>query len=269
MAENQVVEVNGSDDEDEALRIAIALSLGQDPQAIAAINLTQDGGSETASDNDDDDELASAPKASPVKSAVSAAAAAPSTPAVISSLSALGLDRKKMEEERLARANKRKAADNDAPRPQQRQKLGGDVPRSLAMRTPDMVRGAPSGEPPALPFPKGVVKRTWVAGQPRLGDDIKIEEVLQKSKLELAVLSSFQWEERWLLSKVDIDRTKLILVAFAADKAQVSGTATNRCCSSRFHSFLSFPRSLSPSRARIDRGLSIILVWCMACGEAN
>ncbi len=65
------------------------------------------------------------------------------------------------------------------------------------------------------------MKKTWVYGQARLGDDIKIEEVLQKTQLELAVLSSFQWDEDWLMSKVDITRTKLILVAFAADEAQV------------------------------------------------
>jgi hypothetical protein len=73
-----------------------------------------------------------------------------------------------------------------------------------------------------LTFPRGVVKKTWAFGQPRQGDDIKIEEVLQKHQLELAVLSSYQWDEEWLLSKIDLARTKLILVAFAVDDAQVS-----------------------------------------------
>ena len=36
------------------------------------------------------------------------------------------------------------------------------------------------------------MKKTWVLGHDRNGDDIKIEEVLQKSDLEVAVLSSFQ-----------------------------------------------------------------------------
>lgn len=72
-----------------------------------------------------------------------------------------------------------------------------------------------------LPFPRGVVKRTWCLGQPRTGDDIKIEEVLQKDKLELAVLSSFQWDEEWLMEKVDIDKTKMVLIAFAKDDKQV------------------------------------------------
>ena len=73
-----------------------------------------------------------------------------------------------------------------------------------------------------LVYPRGVVKKTWVKGWPRTGNDIKIEEVLQKDQLELAVLSSFQWEEDWLMSKVDLKISKLILVAYAADEATVS-----------------------------------------------
>jgi hypothetical protein len=38
----------------------------------------------------------------------------------------------------------------------------------------------------------GIVKKTWALGYDRRGDDIKIEEVLQKNDLQLAVLSSFQ-----------------------------------------------------------------------------
>jgi hypothetical protein len=38
----------------------------------------------------------------------------------------------------------------------------------------------------------GIVKKTWAFGYDRRGDDIKIEEVLQKNDLQLAVLSSYQ-----------------------------------------------------------------------------
>jgi hypothetical protein len=50
--------------------------------------------------------------------------------------------------------------------------------------------GAPI--PSGIQYPNGVVKKTWAFGYDRQGDDIKIEEVLQKSDLELAVLSAFQ-----------------------------------------------------------------------------
>ncbi|KAK3322337.1 tyrosyl-DNA phosphodiesterase-domain-containing protein [Apodospora peruviana] len=78
-----------------------------------------------------------------------------------------------------------------------------------------------------LAYPRGVVKKTWALGQPRLGDDIKIEEVLQRSKLELAVLSSFQWDGGWLVSKLDLARTRVILVAYAADEAQKAEMEAN------------------------------------------
>ncbi|KAK0623083.1 tyrosyl-DNA phosphodiesterase-domain-containing protein [Immersiella caudata] len=206
MAENWAADINGDEGEDEALRIAIALSLGQDPTS-ASIDLTQD-------------EPTPEKTPEPARNEVLASAPAP-----MSSLSALGLDRKKMEEERLARANKRKAAELDSTaaetvRPQQRQKMSEHVPeRQTAIRGGLITTSEPSTAP-LLPFPKGVVRKTWVYGQPRLGDDIKIEEVLQKDKLEIAVLSSFQWDEQWMLSKIDIDRTKMYLVAFANNEAQ-------------------------------------------------
>lgn len=139
-----------------------------------------------------------------------------------------------MEEERLARLSKRKVAqleDAQPPsRPAQRPRTD-EIPtkkeRAVAAEPKAVFRApalapTPASTSPQLPFPQGVVKKTWAYGQPRQGDDIKIEEVLQKQQLELAVLSSYQWDEEWLLRKIDLARTKLILIAFAADEAQVS-----------------------------------------------
>jgi len=356
MASNRAVDLNGGDDEDEALRIAIALSMGQNPskpssngnksKAAAnqgnAIDLTQDddddysggidltkddhhqqgaedGGDDSSTASEAESTTASPPKAvlvgarentnkskfsntNAVLPAVAAASrqqepqqqqpvAASSTPAPTpSSLSALlGLDRKKMEEERLSRLKNKRKASSDlgtvsggnqaesglAVRPSQRQRTtnvssssssSSDVSNLIkeaekrnkkkAMTIGDLLASdsassSPSSSPqrphapiPApgstqgtspgsvgknnnagsskLPFPHGVVKKTWVLGQPRRGDDIKIEEVLQRRELELAVLSSYQWDEKWLLTKVDISRTKLVLVAFGTDEKQVS-----------------------------------------------
>lgn len=72
-----------------------------------------------------------------------------------------------------------------------------------------------------IQYPRGVVKQTWAFGFPRSGD-IKIEEVLQKNDLDLAVLSSFQWDQDWILSKLNMARTKLILVAQAVRGDEVS-----------------------------------------------
>jgi len=242
---------NGINDDDEALRIAIALSLGQDP-TIATSNAPVD-----LTGPEDDDECciveptvnAKTSKEAPSNTSAPAGSSyipVPSQPAISSSYSLLmGLDRKKMEEERLARAGKKRKADDqlgsageggEAGRPHQRAKtespaaaaaaaaIAATSSTSATSATSPQTKSGISTEKSGngeLPFPYGVVKRTWCNGQPRTGDDIKIEEVLQKDKLELAVLSSFQWNEEWLLGKVDIERTKMVLIAFARDERQV------------------------------------------------
>ncbi|KAF4120288.1 Tyrosyl-DNA phosphodiesterase [Geosmithia morbida] len=83
-------------------------------------------------------------------------------------------------------------------------------------------------------FRDGAVKKTWAYGYPRTEDDIKIEEVLQRDQLELAVLSSFQWDDEWLMSKVDMLRTRLLLVAYAADQDQKTAMQANAPPNVRF-----------------------------------
>ncbi|ORY67160.1 ubiquitin interaction domain-containing protein [Pseudomassariella vexata] len=190
--------MEGSDpfdgDEDAALRYAIALSL-QDAEQDKPIELSSD---------DDSDDLDKAPITTPAMGGLAA------------------LDRKKMEEERLARQGKRKAPDSEQDTQGDRQRLKtGPLPtiERLGMTSkanPTLANPNSQG----LPFPRGVVKKTWAYGYPRTGDDIKIEEVLQKNELELAVISSFQWDEEWMLSKIDIKKTKIVCIAFASSKQQ-------------------------------------------------
>lgn len=224
-------------DEDAALRYAIELSLrdsgaGNTEKAI-----------EISSDEDDDpDDLdagPSYPSLTSTKSAlvspkraerihgsmgesISSSAPTPTPPASTAAVPGLaGLDRKRMEEERLARLGKRKAPESSTDETARRQKprLGdGDARKDEPNAAPRQQR---------LPFPKGVVKKTWAFGYSRQGDDIKIEEVLQKNQLEMAVLSSFQWDEEWMLSKIDIQKTKLILIAFASSETQVRSPLVN------------------------------------------
>lgn len=270
------VEFNGHEDDDEALRVAIALSLGQDPGAGSprtggegVVDLTRDGDEDEGGDavvvdggkaegesrrraanlgGQGSEDGAGKPQGPILPESAreqSALAPTPTSTAVSNPLGLAGLDRKKMEEERLARLGKRKAVQLDddltGSRPVQRPRVGPAIEKSSppppisatssrevgpSANPRAMVNSASYSSAPAtarpLPFPRGVVKKTWAYGQPRQGDDIKIEEVLQKQQLEMAVLSSFQWDEEWLLSKVDLARTKLILVAFAASEAQVS-----------------------------------------------
>jgi hypothetical protein len=73
----------------------------------------------------------------------------------------------------------------------------------------------------SIQYPDGVVKKTWAFGYNRQGDDIKIEEVFQKNDLEIAVLSAFQLDADWVMSKLN-STTKVVWVLQAKDEAQVS-----------------------------------------------
>ncbi|KAH8879396.1 phospholipase D/nuclease [Thozetella sp. PMI_491] len=242
MADDRASEFNGGDDEDEALRVAIAMSLGQDPskgqEKASAIDLTKDDSSDGTKVS------ATVPEEAPLSKMVGAETTASAAPR--SAFSLLGLDRKGMEAERLARLKKRKAqgldgAADGAPRQRQKPNESAQAASAAPVLKPTMP-ARPSREDRRaveasstratsvnsnLKFPRGVVKKTWAFGQARLGDDIKIEEVLQKDQLELAVLSSFQWDDAWLMSKVDLGRTKLILVAFASDEIQKEAMRSN------------------------------------------
>lgn len=188
-------------DDDEALRYAIALSL-QDAQ-------NSEPGAEKASDPGTKPEPGPGPEPGP-------------EPGKKASFGSLFLDRKAMEEERLKRlAAKRPRPQDDedddvveVPPPKRTAVAGGTHDTSSSM-SPAKTRASP------LPFVDGVVKKTWAYGYPRTSQDIKIEEVLRGDHLELAVLSSFQWDEEWLLSKVDVRRTKMLLIAYATDRVQV------------------------------------------------
>ena len=150
--------------------------------------------------------------------------------------SMLGLNRKAMEAERLAR--KRKAVSISPPPPRANKaactstairsgaNAGSEVQshpaqsvktsNSLSSTGPISVTAAP---PSGLKFPNGVVKKTWAFGHTRKGDDIKIEEVLQRDDLTLAVLSSFQWDVEWLYRKIDLRKTQTVFVMQAKDDA--------------------------------------------------
>jgi len=155
-----------------------------------------------------------------------------------SAFGVLGLDRKRMEEERLARLEsrekrnqnlKRKASISPPPlrKDPKLPKTAEVESRSTAEVTPIASQRKSGFGDPATPeeaplvYPNGVVKKTWAFGHQR-NDDIKIEEVLQKDSLELAVLSSYKWDIEWLLSKLRVGATDLVLVMEAKDEDTVS-----------------------------------------------
>lgn len=200
-------------DEDEDLKKAIALSLQeQESQTLAdkeIIDLDSAGG------------IPNAPVTVPP----------PSTP-TLNSHSFLGLDRKAMEQERLAR--KRKASISPPPPRKAMKESASSTTRPSNLKlTQNMEPSTGAGGPPYL---GGTVKKTWAFGHERK-DDIKIEEVLQRNHLNLAVLSSFQWDVGWLFNKLDTTTTQLYFVMQAKDDAtkrqyemETSSMANLRLC---------------------------------------
>lgn len=199
MTDREVIRIDSDSDEDEDLRRAIALSL-QDQ-----------GGTPPQPTYAPSDDAAKQPITESEQSSNA-------------TTGLLALDRKQMEQERLQRLAKRRRLSNGTNAQPSQPPAKRQVTAETTIPSP-------------LRFPKGAVKRTWARGYRRTSDDITIEEVFQKDELQLAILSSFQWDEEWMLSKLDFPRTKLMLLAFAASEDQV------RSCTVVYHS--SHQRSLA------------------------
>lgn len=240
-----------SDGEDEDLARAIALSLGKMEDFITADRpAVSDNVIDLSTESEDDDDLDKPagghrpPRESVQQSQVTHSQAEivheqRDIPGLSCTTGTQGLgilqtmNRRQMEAERLERTMKRKRplsppssrapqSTCDAARPVKRQATELDL-ESSKMPPSSVISDRQPHEPPlpGLQYPKGVVKKTWAYGYPRQ-DDIKIEEVLQKSDLELAVLSSFQWDEQWIMSKLNLAKTKVVCVVQAKSEAEVN-----------------------------------------------
>jgi hypothetical protein len=161
-----------SDDMDDDMKAAIAMSLAPDGGVTPTVDLTADTTAPT--------------------------------------LGIHGLDRKKMEEQRLARAAGHKRIRSISPPPTRAKKALKLEENSIAMpsgaRLTSLSTPVPHvGSPPAgaaLQYPNGAVKKTWAFGHERTGNEIKLEEVLEPQSLRTAVLSAYQWDVEWVLSKL-------------------------------------------------------------------
>lgn len=185
-----------SDDEDEEMRHAIALSLQDSNADPGTLEATVSHPPEYAFA-----EASQQNKRTQCRTENASSTSASSKPSGL-----FGLDRKAMEEERLARLGKRKRS------------ASPERPSKLITKTPGVSnadeKSRTSCNGPNLKYPKGTVKRTWAFKHPRT-DDIKIEEVLQASTVNIAVLSAFQWEDNWLFDKMTPEITKQIWIMSA------------------------------------------------------
>lgn len=125
-----------------------------------------------------------------------------------------GLDRRAMEAERLARLAAKRASNTE---PEAITMQATTAKRQRSISPPPTSRPAKkikeqSDASPSFQYPRGTVKKTWAFGHARSTNDIKIEEVLEKSTLRTALLSAFQWDTNWIMAKLNLQQTKVIMV---------------------------------------------------------
>jgi hypothetical protein len=187
--------------DDENLALAMAMSLQESPAAAARDNEPIDLTSDAGDDEDEDVRRAIALSLQETTEEECVQSTTtnnkPTTTAATTTGTSggfMGIDRRAMEEERLARLGKRKR-DPSPERPS----------KQIAKPSAD----TESVNRSTLQYPRGTIKHTFARAYPRT-DDITIDEVLEASKVNISVISSFQYESEWLYEKLDPMKVKQI-----------------------------------------------------------
>jgi hypothetical protein len=199
------------DDDEENLKLALALSMQQSPSDRPLHVNGDDGVIDFTADSDEDDDMRRAIALSLREVKRPSSREHHAERSISATSSAIGkrrnstvfipkatspterrtsfistTDRATMEKERLARLSKRK------------RESSMDLPskRTTASGTPE------SSQCTTLQYPRGAIKRTFATKYPRT-DDISIDEVLQADTINIAVISSFMWDAEWLHRKLN------------------------------------------------------------------
>ena len=191
-----------SDEEDEDMKRALALSLRENERPQVSMQEANGASLQPSASNKHVKSEEPAPtKTHPLSSEHSGTAAR-----------IFGLDRKAMEAERLARLGKRKRD----PSPERPSKQIATT-TSLQPTQPASTNQS-TAKSTALQYPEGVIKRTFAIKYPRT-NDITIDEVLQALTVDIAVISAFMWDAEWLWKKLSPVKTKQIWIMNVKDQA--------------------------------------------------
>jgi hypothetical protein len=130
-----------------------------------------------------------------------------------------------MEQERLARLKRRahNVLDDDTASRVKRNQTSSTVPHLPVNSKSDQAPKSTTHlnikpDKSRIPFPRGTIRKTFSPCHRREGD-IKIEEVLLKDKLKIGVFSSFMWEVEWLISKLNINESRLFMAMMSKPQA--------------------------------------------------
>jgi hypothetical protein len=139
---------------------------------------------------------------------------------VKSSGSMMGIDRKQMEQERLARLKRKRGDEAISPPPLRRTKsppvsqaVGPSTTRSSAATT----TSTSNYNKPTLEFPNGKILRTWVSSHPDSQRSITFPQLIDAPNLQSALMSSFIFDFDWLFPHFRTNQTKFLLVLHAHD----------------------------------------------------
>ena len=231
---NRVGDAMTSSDGDEDLELAMALSIQQSPSAASTNKVVVDLTSDREGEDDEDLKRAivlslrdNVQLAVPIQQNADAmqkesdmtrtaqtaelTQQAPKStsgkPQALPMTTSFAWNRKAMEQERLARLEKSKRKRSPSPDEPSKHLSQTSVP--AASKGNSAGHQQPAGR--VLRYPKGVIKRTFATKFPRT-NDLTVDELLEASSLKIAVISSFQWDEEWLRTKLDYTKVRQIWV---------------------------------------------------------
>jgi Tyrosyl-DNA phosphodiesterase/Ubiquitin interaction motif len=130
----------------------------------------------------------------------------------------MGIDRKQMEQERLARLKRKRGEEAISPPPLRRTKpppVSKAVKPSMTESSAPTTTSASTFGKSTLEFPNGKILRTWVSSHPDSQRSITFQQLIDAPNLQSALMNSFIFDFDWLFPHFRTHHTKFLLVLHA------------------------------------------------------